>query len=166
MTAARCCQSRRKVGQQARLIRIELANVLLELLAIEGVQGQQFLDRRDNRHGVGLDLIALTVTLTPGVLDLSDQRPLLIEPTHDAETAKPLCEKLTAMLCHRGPMQSHNTAGGRELLRGRFPGVGYVDKGKTQQPRALLSDGIQRRLPVIRVERDRLHLSGEKGSAG
>ena len=148
------CRSQRgrKVGQQARLIGIELPDVLLELLAVQRVKWQQFLDRRDNRHGVGLDLIALTVTLAPGVLDLSDQRPLLIEPTHDAEAAKPLCEKLTAVLCHRGPMQSHNTAGGRELLRGGFTGIGFVDKGETQQTGALLCNGIQRRLPVVRVE--------------
>ena len=140
--------------------------MLLELLAVEGVQWQQFLDRRDNRHGVSLDLIALTVTLTPGVLDLGHQRPLLVEPAHDTETAKPLCEKLPPMLCHRRSVQSHDAADGRELLRGRFPGVGFVDKGETQKSGALLSDGIQCCLPVLRVKRDRLHLSGKKRSAG
>ena len=140
--------------------------MLLELLAVEGVQWQQFLDRRDDRHGVGFDLIALTVTLTPGVLDLRHQRSLLIEPAQDAETTQPLCEKLPPMFCHRRSVQSHDTAGSRELLRGRFAGVGFVDKGETQKSGALLSDGIQCCLPVIRVERDWLHLSGEKGSAG
>ena len=148
------CRSQRgrKVGQQARLIGIELPDVLLELLAVQRVKWQQFLDRRDNRHGVGLDLIALAISLATGVLDLSYQRPLLIKPAHNAETAKPLCQKLAPMLCHGWAVQSHDAAGIGDLLCRRFAGVWLVYKSEAQQARTLLRDRIQGRLPVIRVE--------------
>ena len=41
--------------------------------------------------------------------------------------------------------------------------VGFIHKGQSKQARALLRNSIQRGLPVIRVEGNRLHLSGKNG---
>jgi hypothetical protein len=114
-------QGRGEICELAGLVRIEVGDVLLELLAVQRIQRQQFLHGLEHGHRIGLDAVAVAIALAAWILDLHAIRRLVTEPAQDTEAAQALGEELAGILGHhRRTMQAHDAAHLREMARLRL----------------------------------------------
>ena len=160
-----CGHGSSEVRQQAGLVGIEIPDVVLQLFGVQGVQGQQFLDSRDNGHGIGLYFIALPITLGPRVLHLGNEWPIGSQPPDQSKAPHALGNELTRLvLVARRAVQPDHAAHVGKVLGSRFRGTDIADESQAQQSRALLRHRLQGVLPLVGIQADRLHLAGEERS--
>ena len=83
-----------EVGKRRRIVGAEAVEVVLQLFAVQRVEGQQFLDRIDQRHAVGLDLVGRLAGLVR-VFDFHQVRwAVVLEPGFDAHAGQALGDEL------------------------------------------------------------------------
>ncbi len=83
-----------EVGQRRRVVGAEAVEVVLQLFAVQGVERQQFLDRIDQRHAVGLDLVGRLGGLVR-VFDFHQiRRAMVFEPGFDTHPGQALGDEL------------------------------------------------------------------------
>ena len=154
-----------KVGQQTRLIRVEVGDVVAQFFAVQGVEGQEFLNRLQYRHGVGLDIVAVEIALAARVFHLHPVGRLVTQPAQDAKTAHALSQELLGVIRHcRRAVQAHGAAHlGKMPGLGRFArGLALIDVGQSDDTVGGLGNRADGAAPLVRVHGDGLHLTGEE----
>jgi hypothetical protein len=93
-----------EVGQGRRVVGAEAVEVVLQLFAVQRVERQQFLDRIDQGHAVGLDLIGRLAGLVR-VFDFHQIRwAVVLEPGLDAHAGQALGNELQLAVFAAGVM--------------------------------------------------------------
>ncbi len=151
-----------EIRQQAGLVGAEVGHVVLQLFAVQRVQWQQFLDLLDERHGIGLDLVTVAIARAARVLHLHPIGRRIREPAHDTETLHPLHQELPGAIGAGWPVQARNTAYFRKLTGADVVGALLLHVTQAHQSVSFRGDGLQRGSPLLRVDRNGLHLTGEK----
>ncbi|MNZ58594.1 hypothetical protein D3C78_766080 [compost metagenome] len=83
-----------EIGQRRRIVGAEAVEVVLQLFAVQRVERQQLLDRIDQGHAVGLDLVGRLARLMR-VFDLDQvRRAMVLEPGTDAHPGQALGDEL------------------------------------------------------------------------
>ena len=99
-----------KVGERRRVVGAEAVEVVLQLFAVQRVEGQQFLDGIDQRHAVGLDLIGRLAGLVR-VFDFHQVRwAVVLEPGLDAHAGQALGDELQLAVLAAGVVHLHQGA--------------------------------------------------------
>src|SRR5690606_21794673 len=103
----------------------ETVYILLELFAIERVEGQQLFDAVDDGHGIGLLLIAVFF-FGLGIVHLDQVGRGAAKPLSNAKALQALGDELQFTLHLDGIMNTNCTADLREIIGiGLFAGSGF-----------------------------------------
>ena len=158
-------QGRGKIGQQTRLIGVEVGDVVAQFLAVQRVEGQEFFNRLQYRHGVSLDIVAVAIALAARIFHLHAVGWLLAQPAQDAKTAHALSQELPGIVRHNGrTVQAHRAAHFGKMPRlGRLTrGLTLIDIGQAEDTVGGLGNRADRAAPLVRVHGHRLHLTGKE----
>ncbi|MDT4834305.1 hypothetical protein FQZ97_679390 [compost metagenome] len=99
-----------EVGQRRRIVGTEAVEVVLQFLAVQRVERQQFLDRVDQRHAIGPDLVA-RVEGALWIIHLHQVgRAVALEPAADAHARQTLGHELQLAAFAAGMVYPHQRA--------------------------------------------------------
>lgn len=154
---------RGEVGERARLVGAEAVEVVLELLAVEGVDRQQLLDAVDQRHGVGAGLVRLGVHRLPRVAHLHQIGGLAGDPALDAEALHPLGDKLDLVLLALQLVHLDGGADLRKVVVGEPFDAALAHEGEAHGVVRGLGHPLDGLLPALAVDHQRLYLGREEG---
>ncbi|MNZ49806.1 hypothetical protein D3C78_675830 [compost metagenome] len=155
-----------EVGQRRRVVGAEAIEVVLQLLAVQGVERQQFLDRVDQRHAVGLDLVT-RVQGTLRIVHLHQVgRPMALEPAADAHPLQALGNELQLAAIAAGMVHAHQ---GAVLGQGAGVEVARVFRRLLhEEQRQAVVVGLGHQLQGFRpgffIDDHRQHLGREEGA--
>src|SRR5690606_11784936 len=152
-----------EVRQWRRLVGAEAVEIVLQLFAVQRVERQQLLDRIDQRHAVGLYLVA-RILVALGIVHFHQIRRLASQPAADTHAGHALGHELQLAALARGVMYAHHGAvfwqavgveAGRVLRR-----VFHVEQRQTLVWR--LANQLQRLRPRLFIDDDRQYLGREE----
>lgn len=112
-----------EVGQRRRVVGAEAVEVVLQLFAVQRVERQQFLDRIDQRHAVGLDLVGRLAGLVR-VFDFHQVRwAVVLEPGANPHAGQALGDELQFAVLAAGVVHLHQGAVQRQAGGVEMPGI-------------------------------------------
>ncbi|MNS38928.1 hypothetical protein D3C72_711930 [compost metagenome] len=155
-----------EVGQRRRVVGAEAVEVVLQLFAVQRVERQQFLDRIDQRHAVGLDLVGRLGGLVR-VFDFHQvRRAMVLEPGLEADAGQALGDELqfavfAAGVVHLDQRAVQRQGRGVEVAR-IFLGRVHVEQG--QGVVIGFGDQVEGLGPRLFIDDDRQHLGREERS--
>ncbi len=152
-----------EVGQRRRVVGAEAIEVVLQLLAVQRIEWQELLDRVDQRHAVGLDLVA-RVLVALRVIDFHQIRRLAPQPAADAHPRKALGDELQLAALLRGVVYADHGAMFRQAVRVEGGHVQHrrVDEEQRHPLVRRLGHALQGLGPGVFIDDDRQHLSREE----
>ena len=153
-----------EVGQRARLVGTEAIEVVLEFLAVQRIDRQQFLDAVDQRHGVGAGLVFLRVHRLARVGHLDQKRRGARQPALDLEASHALGDELDLVVLALQLVGLDRGADGRKVLVGQLLDTGLSDEGETDGVMGRIGDPLDGLGPAFAVDHQRLHLGGKEGT--
>ncbi len=154
----------REVRQQAGLVGAEVCHVVFQLFAVQRIERQQLFDLLDQGHRVGFHFIAVAISRTARVFDLDPVGRGVGKPAQDAKALHALHQELTGAGGAGGPVQTRHAADFGKLAGPHAVRALLVDIAQAHQSVALRGNRLQRRGPFLRIDRDRLYLSGKERS--
>ncbi len=153
-----------EVGERRGVVGAEAVQVVLQLLAVQRVERQQLLDRVDQRHAVGLHLVAWVRRALRVIHLHQERRPVALQPATDTHPRKPLGNELHLAVLAAGAMDAHQGA-----VLGQAAGVemaGVLRRVLHEEQRQTVVIGLRHQLqgfrPGLLVDDDRQHLRREE----
>ena len=117
-----------KVSQRGGLIGAEAVEIVLQFLAVQGVQRQQFLDRVYQGDGIGTHLVTVR-RLGRGVFDLGQIGRLATDPADNTHPGQALGNELQFAAFLAGMMHLDHATGQRQVIQIKLAlaGIGLLD---------------------------------------
>ena len=164
LAAGRRGQCGGEVGQRGGVVGAEAVEVVLQLFAVQRVEGQQLLDRIDQGHAVGLDLVGGVGRLAR-VVDFNQVgRAMVLEPGPNTHPRQALGHELQLAVFPAGMVHLDQGAVLRKGL-GVEMAVVFRRRVHEEQRQAVvgrLGHQVQRLGPRLFVDDDRQHLRREE----
>ena len=151
-----------EIGQRTRFVRAEAVEIALQLLAVEGVDGQQFLDAVDQRHRVGARFLRLGIDRLARIGDLHQVGRCLRQPAVNAKAPHPLSDELDLLFLGLVAMNLHRRADLREAAGVQFLHAHIAHERHAHHVMGGVGDALHRLLPALALDDQRLHLGGEE----
>ncbi len=153
-----------EVGQWRRVVGAEAVEVVLQLLAVQRVERQQFLDRVDQGHAVGLDLVGGLRALVRVFHFHQVRWAMVLEPGADAHPGQALGDELQLAVFAAGVVHLDQGAVQRQ---GRGVEMTVVFQRRVhEEQRQRVVRGLRHQVegfcPGFFVDDHRQHLRGEE----
>ncbi len=152
-----------EIRQRRGFVGVEAAEEELQFLAVQGIEGHQFLQGIEDGDGVGTHFIVGAGHIL-GVFHLHQVGRLARQPAHDTEAAQALGNELDLAGVAHGLVNPHGRADDLEIIDGGLFGIIVIHQHQARHMLGRIADRLHGLHPGAVVHEDRDVLGREKGS--